>query len=319
MIARPTDATIDHAAALIQDGHCVAFPTETVYGLGADATNALAAARIFSIKDRPHFDPLIVHLDDPKRVVDFAASVDPLATRLMDAFWPGPLTLVFPKRACIPDIVTAGLPTVALRVPDHPIALQLIRRADRPIAAPSANPFGYVSPTRAEHVARQLGDRVPVVIDGGPCRVGLESTIVSFTGRQPMLLRHGYITREQIERLIGPVGEAESSSDVQAPGQTPRHYSPSVPVTIVDSAESVASQVRQNATLLSVLPVNDIAGFAKVVVLSPSGDLEVAAAALFAVLRDLDDGSTDHIFAIATEAKGIGRAIMDRLRRAAHR
>ncbi len=319
MIARATDAAISRAASLIRDGHCVAFPTETVYGLGADATDPIAAAHIFSIKDRPHFDPLIVHVDDARRIAEFAAVVDPLATVLMEAFWPGPLTLVFPKRPSIPDIVTAGLPTVAIRVPDHPVALELIRRSDRPIAAPSANPFGYVSPTRAQHVAQQLGDRVRMVIDGGPCRIGLESTIVSFTSRQPTLLRSGSITREQIEGLIGAVTEASPSSDIRAPGQLPRHYSPSVPLTIVDSAQSVVSHRRQNAALLSVRPVTDTAGFAKVAVLSPSGDLEEAGAALFAVLRDLDDGSTDHVFAIGTQPKGIGRAIMDRLRRASQR
>ena len=319
MLERATDDAIARAAVLIREGGCVAFPTETVYGLGADATNAAAVAHIFTLKERPHFDPLIVHLSESTEVSTVVGDVPAAAAKLMEVFWPGPLTIVMPKLSVIPDIVTAGLTSVAIRVPDHPVARDLIRRSGRPIAAPSANPFGYVSPTRAAHVVRQLGERIPMVLDGGACRVGLESTIISFVGDQPTLLRHGVVTIAAIEAHIGRVAEARPDSPIQAPGQLRRHYSPSTPVTIVDSPDQVADGDRSDAALLSIGPVAGPKGFARVEVLSPSGDLEEAAAALFAALRDLDESRVEHIFAIAVPPSGIGRAIMDRLRRAAER
>ncbi len=319
MLTPATEESIAAAAALLRDGHCVAFPTETVYGLGADATNARAVAHIFAIKQRPSFNPLIVHIGEAAELADIAEHPPAAAGALLRAYWPGPLTIVVAKRSRIPDIVTAGLPSVAVRLPDHPVAIALIRRAGRPIAAPSANPFGYVSPTRAEHVDAQLGERVPMILDGGACRVGLESTIVAFTTGEPTLLRLGAVSVEAIEQIIGPVRIAAASEPVQAPGQTPRHYSPSVRVSLIDSPAEVPTMRRDDAALLAMGPVDDADGFARVCILSPANDLEEAAARLFACLRELDDSDLRHIYAIAPPQAGIGRAIADRLRRAATR
>ncbi|HSP96490.1 MAG TPA: L-threonylcarbamoyladenylate synthase [Candidatus Dormibacteraeota bacterium] len=316
MIVPATPDTIARAAALLRDGAVVAFPTETVYGLGADATNAVAVAHIFSIKNRPSFDPLIVHLADAGALPTVAAACPDAARRLAAHYWPGPLTIVLPKTDRVPDIVTAGLPSVAVRVPDHPVARQLIAAADRPIAAPSANPFGYVSPTTAQHVAAQLGDAVPMILDGGPCRVGVESTIVSFLAPVPILLRPGAITLEMLEAELGEVHVGVDAPLPTAPGQLPRHYAPHTPVEIVADIAAIAPAARAGTALLSCAPVADTAGFAHVEVLSPSGDLEAAAARLFAALRALDGGGCSHVYAVAVPERGIGRAIMDRLRRA---
>ncbi len=205
MIVPASPARIAEAAARLRAGDVIAFPTETVYGLGADATNAAAVARIFSIKNRPSFDPLIVHLADAAALPTVAAACPEPARRLVARFWPGPLTVVLPKAERVPDIVTAGLSSVAVRVPGHDVARQLIAAAGCPIAAPSANPFGYVSPTTAEHVAAQLGSAVPIILDGGECRVGVESTIVSFLADVPLLLRPGAITLEMLEAELGTV------------------------------------------------------------------------------------------------------------------
>ncbi|MBX3024493.1 threonylcarbamoyl-AMP synthase [bacterium] len=317
MIAAATPEHIARAAALLRAGQVVAFPTETVYGLGADATNAAAAAHVFAIKRRPSFDPLIVHLAAAAGVDRVAASVPDLARRLIARFWPGPLTLVLPKRDGIPDIVTAGLPSVAVRVPDHAVARALIAAADRPIAAPSANPFGYVSPTTAEHVAAQLGDAVPLILDGGPCRVGVESSIVSFVEPTPVLLRPGAVTLEMLAAEIGPLRIGGDAALPTAPGQLPRHYAPGTPVELVDDPAAIPASLRRGAALLACAPVTDGAGFAAVEILSASGDLEQAATRLFAALRALDAGGFRRVYAVAVADAGIGRAIMDRLRRAA--
>lgn len=316
MIAAATPETIARAAALLRDGQVVAFPTETVYGLGADATNAAAAARVFSIKNRPSFDPLIVHLADAAHLPEVAAACPDAARRLVQRHWPGPLTIVLPKRARIPDIVTAGLPSVAVRVPDHPVARALIAAAARPVAAPSANPFGYVSPTAAAHVAAQLGEAVPLILDGGPCRVGVESTIVAFLAPVPVLLRPGAITLEMLEAELGEVRVGVDAPLPTAPGQLPRHYAPHTPVAIVAHAAAVPAAERRDAALLACAPVADAAGFAHVEILSDRGDLEAAAARLFAALRALDGGGFARVYAVAVPERGIGRAIMDRLRRA---
>jgi L-threonylcarbamoyladenylate synthase len=246
MIRRATPDAIAAAADLLRRGEVVAFPTETVYGLGADATNARAVAQIYAIKARPAFDPLIVHLADAGALRDVADNVPPAATALTQRFWPGPLTIVLRKTDTIPDIVTAGLPSVALRVPDHPVARSLIAATGRPLAAPSANPFGYISPTAAEHVAAQLGEQLPLILDGGPCRVGVESSIVSFVERDPALLRAGGIGLEDIEAVIGPVRVDTDRSLPLAPGQLPRHYAPRTPIALVappDRAPSVPASL----------------------------------------------------------------------------
>ena len=310
------DDAIDAAAERVRRGECVAFPTETVYGLGADATNATAVAQIFAIKDRPSFDPLIVHLAGTDELDEVARDIPDRARALADAHWPGPLTLVLPKASTIPDIVTAGLPSVGVRVPDHPVARALIRRAGCPLAAPSANPFGYVSPTSATHVREQLGHRVETILDGGPCRVGVESTIISFVDAQPALLRAGGIDLETLEKFLGKVQIRTSATVPSAPGQLPQHYAPRTRVELVKAPSDVAAADRPTAALLTMQPVEDIDGFATARSLSPDGDLRVAAAALFAALRELDGAPVATIYAIPPAEVGIGRAITDRLRRA---
>ena len=312
--------SIRQAAEMIRAGGIVAFPTETVYGLGCDALNPGAAAKVFEAKQRPTFDPLIVHLADRSMLDTVVTSVPPSAERLMDAFWPGPLTLILAKQPAVPDLVTAGLPTVAVRIPDHPIAQSLIREAQTPIAAPSANPFGYVSPTTARHVSDGLGDRVDLILDGGPCPVGVESTILSLVGNRPELLRPGSLSLEAIQSLIGPVDcTRPSEQTIHVPGQSPRHYATRTPVTILPA--SGAWPVRQGGERVGLLAVSEPHGLAgqfhTVEVLSSSGDLREAARHLFAALRRLDALGLDRIYAEPCAEQGLGLAIMDRLRRCA--
>ena len=233
---RPLDLeAIDQAAALIREGKLVAFPTETVYGLGANALDAGAVRKIFEVKGRPSTSPLIVHVESREAAPRLVSEWPPAAETLAREFWPGPLTLVLPKHACIPDIVTAGLPTVGLRVPANAYALALLVHADVPIAAPSANRFTQLSPTTAEHVRKSLGDRVDFVLDGGPTQVGIESTVLSLAGATPLLLRPGMISLAQIEAVIGEVeiASAPPEGSHPAPGMHARHYSPHTPLVLV--------------------------------------------------------------------------------------
>lgn len=316
MILAATPEAIAAAADLIRRGEVVAFPTETVYGLGANATDASAVARVFAIKARPSFDPLIVHIDSAAMLESVAAALPPTAAALTERFWPGPLTIVLPKAGRICDITTAGLSSVAVRMPDHPVARALIGAAGCPIAAPSANPFGYVSPTTAAHVGSQLGAQIPLILDGGPCRVGVESTIISFLDDDPALLRAGGVALEDIEGLIGSVRVATDPSLPIAPGQLPRHYAPHTPILIVDGVGAVTQ--RAGAALLLPAPHADTQGFAHVRLLSNDGAMITVAANLFAALRELDAGGFARIYAVAVAETGLGRAIMDRLRRASH-
>ncbi len=320
-------SAIEEAARRLRAGEPVAFPTETVYGLGADALDPIAVARVFEIKGRPSFDPLIVHVAAPG---DLAAHVvpadadDPRVGALVERFWPGPLTLVLRKGPSIPGIVTAGLDTVAIRMPDHPVALALIRTAGVPVAAPSANPFGKLSPTRAEHVARQLGDRVALILDGGPCRVGVESTVVLLAGGRAALLRPGGLPAEAVEAVIGPL-EAPGHEEVRAlsPGRAAAHYAPRPPLVLVPPHEAVRPAPGERLGLLAA----DDAGrrraealggpFAAVEVLAANGDPIETAARLFDALHRLDDARVDRIVAQPVDERGLGRAVMDRLRRAA--
>ena len=312
---------IHQAAEIIRRGGVVAFPTETVYGLGADALNPLAVARIFEIKDRPYFDPLIVHISDFEEMSELTVGVPPDAEKLIKRCWPGPLTIVLSKKEAVPDLVTAGLPTVAIRMPKHPVALQLIREAGCPVAAPSANPFGYVSPTTADHVREQLGDRVDLILDGGSCEVGLESTIVSFSEEKPRLLRPGGLPLEEIEAIIGkvetdPVGETAPSS----PGRLPRHYAPRTPILIDRWKGDLETYRGKRVGLLAFREPRIVSfPFDHVEVLSPEGDLREAASNLFAAIRRLDGLDLEMILAEAVPEAGLGRAIMDRLRRASKR
>lgn len=312
-----TAAEIGQAAQVLRSGGLVAFPTETVYGLGADALNRAAVKKIFQIKNRPPHDPLIVHVGSREQARQLASDFPDSAWQLAMRFWPGPLTLVLPKHPSIPDEVTAGLPTVALRMPAHAAALALLWETGVPVAAPSANLFGKLSPTTAAHVREQLGEKVDMILDGGPCWVGVESTIISFAHGQPMLLRPGGIPLEQIEALIGPV-RIPSAEDFpgHAPGRFPRHYAPRTPLLIGLSPPRTEGK---RIGLLSLLPPPNSEPFALVEVLSESGDLAEAAARLYQALRRLDQAGLDLILAHPVPEVGLGRAIMDRLRKASSR
>lgn len=308
---------IKEAAKIIKSGGLVAFPTETVYGLGADAFNPHAVARIFEVKNRPRFDPIIVHIADFSETEWLWSYVDKRAEKLMKEFWPGPLTLALPKSDIVPDIVTAGLSTVAVRMPSHPVALNLIKEAGTPIAAPSANPFGYLSPTSAEHVREQLGGKVDLILDGGKCPVGVESTVVSLAEEKPLLLRPGGLTLEDIENVIGKVEIAPpTSARPQSPGQLPRHYSPRTPVEILTGKDR-SERKEGKVGLLAFTPPSQKGDYEVVEVLSSTGDLVEAAANLFSCLHRLDRAGLDVIYAEPVPEVGLGRAIMDRLRKAA--
>jgi L-threonylcarbamoyladenylate synthase len=311
---------LHRAAEIVRKGGIVAFPTETVYGLGADAFQPLAVARIFEAKRRPYFDPLIVHVGRPDDLKKLVPKVPPAATRLIDRFWPGPLTIILEKRETVPDIVTAGLPTVAVRMPDHPMASRLLEESNCPIAAPSANPFGYLSPTTAEDVREQLGDQVDLVLDGGPCKVGVESTIVSLVKGMPFLLRPGGLALEEIEAIIGPV-HVETTHDEKplAPGRLERHYAPRTPLVIHDDRKSCEATQDTRVGRLALCESQEIQGVQHVEVLSKTGDLREAAANLFSAIRKLDRLGLDIIVADPVPEVGLGRAIMDRLRRASRK
>lgn len=314
----PTEAEagIQQAACIIAAGGIVAFPTETVYGLGASALDASAVAKVFEVKNRPAFDPLIVHAADLEQAAACTEAFSEIAQRLAESFWPGPLTLVMRKAGSIPDLVTAGLPTVAVRMPNHPVALEMIRQAGVPVAAPSANPFGALSPTTAEHVRKHLAGKVDAILDGGPCTVGVESTIVSLAGKHPVLLRPGGTSAEAIEHVVGRLERATDGNrrTPSAPGQLPSHYAPRTPLFLT-TAPGRASGERIG--LLAFAPPADDRPFAAVEVLSSRGSLREAAANLFATLHRLDTMGLDAILAEPLPEHGLGAAINDRLRRAA--
>ena len=305
-------SAIKKAGRIIKEGGIVVFPTETVYGLGADAFNPQAVARVFEVKKRPFFDPLIVHVKDPKDLEELCEGVDQRAKKLIERFWPGPLTLVLPKKDKVPDIVTSGLKTVAVRMPSHPIALSLIRESQTFIAAPSANSFGKLSPTRVEHVLRDIGDKVDLILDGGPCEVGVESTILALYPR-PTLLRPGGIPREEIERLIGKLESHPPGEKPLAPGELPKHYSPRTPLRIIREGEKIPEGLKIG--LLAFKRPRE-GPFWAVEVLSEKGDLREAASRFFEALHRLDQLGLDLILAEPFPEEGLGLAIMDRLRKA---
>jgi len=306
------------AVEALRAGELVAFPTETVYGLGANALDERAVARIFAVKNRPHFDPLIVHVFDEASVPQYATDVDRRAVALMGRFWPGPLTLVLRKQPIIPDLVTAGFDTVALRVPSHPVARALLKEVHLPIAAPSANPFGYVSPTTAEHVQDMLGDAIGLILDGGPCAVGVESTVCALTEEQAVILRPGGVSVEEVEAVIGPVTVGQSPQpDRRSPGTLPSHYAPRVPLFLIACGAPLPRPAAGERTGLLLLQPRLVEGYATVEYLSQGGNLIEAAANLFAALRRLDSAGLDRVIVESVPECGIGRAIMDRLRRAA--
>ncbi len=304
-------------AAAIRRGEVVAFPTETVYGLGADAFQPEAVQKIFAVKGRPHDNPLIAHIADPAQLEMLVTAVPDVAHRLIQAFWPGPLTLVLPKRRNVPDVVTAGHPTVAVRMPAHPIAQELIRRSGTAVVAPSANQFTFTSPTTAQHVADQLGSRCERIIDGGACRVGLESTVVSLTGPAPMLLRPGGISKEELETLIGPVVDATQSTAAatESPGMMRNHYAPSTPLSVFSDIPPDVEKAADIGVLLFQSSTRSFAGPTEV--LSAAGDPNEAAAHLFTALRRLDAKGLRQIVAEYAPETGVGTAINNRLSKAA--
>ncbi|MBN1571543.1 MAG: threonylcarbamoyl-AMP synthase [Acidobacteria bacterium] len=318
-IADASDArAIEKAARIIRRGGLVAFPTETVYGLGADAQNAQAVARLFEVKARPRLDPVIIHVVDVE-MASLYGRFPESASRLMKQFWPGPLTLIVEKTPLVPDIVTAGLKTVAIRVPSHPAALALISATERGIAAPSANPFGYISPTEAQHVAEQLGNSIEMILDGGPCTIGVESTILSMADSPPCILRAGGTAVEDLVPILGELKVFSGSSQhPQAPGQMKRHYATQTRLEILEEGfEKLVPG--EKVGLLTLHPSLKPEKYAVLEVLSPSGNLREAAANLFRALRRLDAMSLDRIIARPLEEKGLGLAIMDRLRRCSAR
>lgn len=310
---------IDVAAAWLEAGAVVGIPTETVYGLAGNALNEDAVLTIFRVKNRPAFDPLIVHTDTLDKLDRFVTHLPDAARQLANAFWPGPLTLLLPKRAVVPDLVTSGLPNVAVRIPDHPLTLRLLATLNFPLAAPSANPFGYISPTTARHVADQLGTQVPYILDGGPARVGLESTIVGFESDRPRIFRLGGLSQEAIETVVGPVSvQTHSSSSPAAPGMLSSHYAPHQPLILLPPGQSPPTNapLDRAGALVFREPVGAIPPTQQRI-LSTTGDLTEAARNLFAHLRWLDALNLAVIYAETVPDTGLGRAINDRLRRAA--
>jgi L-threonylcarbamoyladenylate synthase len=309
------------ATALLRSGNTVALPTETVYGLAADALKSEAVVKIFEAKERPRFDPLIVHLPDRawlERVARIEDDSRGLIERLLAQFWPGPFTIVLPRREIVPDIVTAGLDTVAVRLSAHPLFAEIIRAFDSPLAAPSANRFGCVSPTTAQHVLDELNGRIPLIIDAGPTLHGIESTIVAVRNGQIELLRRGPITIEQLE-TFGEVVVAPAVQRPEAPGQLPSHYAPSTPLVLVENLSSFEAPSNKKCGLLAWRSLPAANQFAELRQLSSRQDLCEAAANLFRLLRELDQLHLDLIVAETLPDEGIGAAIMDRLRRAAAR
>lgn len=308
------------AKNLLQAGELVAIPTETVYGLAGNAFNTEAVAQIFAVKNRPSFDPLIVHTSSLERLKTLAQNIPTKAAILAEALMPGPLTLLLQKNDVIPDLVTAGSHLVALRIPRHPLTLELLQSLDFPLAAPSANPFGYISPTTAQHVAQQLGDKIPYILDGGPCDVGLESTIVGFEEDRVIVYRKGGIAVETIEKLVGTVEvKLHSSSNPQAPGMLKSHYAPRVPMVLGNIEALLAQHQGKKIGIISFQKTFQPASTLHPVTLSPAGDFTEAARKLFAGMRHLDSLDLDIIIAELLPEQDLGRAINDRLRRAAAR
>jgi L-threonylcarbamoyladenylate synthase len=315
-------ALLAEPAAALAAGGLVAFPTETVYGLGADALSARAVERIFAAKGRPADNPLIVHLPDAGWVDRVARGLPPLAARLADACWPGPLTLVLDARPGVPGATTAGLSTVAVRVPDHPLARALIRLAGTPVAAPSANLSGRPSPTTAAHVEADLGDRIDWVVDGGPCAVGIESTVVDARGPAPVVLREGAVTREDLEAVAGvPVAAARppgGGGPARSPGTRHAHYRPDARVVVADPGEGLATAARlAGRGRVGLVGPDDVGVGPGVEVLATPLGADELAAVLYAALRRADRLGLATVVVEAVPAEGLGRAVMDRLRRAA--
>lgn len=311
-IVHISESNLHRAASLLRAGRLVAFPTETVYGLGANALDAEAVARIFEAKGRPHTSPLIVHVASEVMLARVVGEWPKAAQTLARAFWPGPLTLVLPKRPAVPDLVTAGLATVGVRMPAHPVALALIKECDLPLAAPSANRFTGLSPTTADHVRQSLGDRVDFILDGGPCTVGIESTVLSLATNPPTLLRPGGITRAQIEAMIGTVDVVTKADDGPhaSPGMHVKHYSPRTKLLLCQNGR-IPTEGRG-----AYLQFNHAAQVPARIVRMPK-DPAAYAAVLYQTLHELDGQHFDWIAVEQPPARPEWEAVLDRLRRAA--
>lgn len=308
------------AAAILSQGGLVAIPTETVYGLAANALDEKAVLRIFEAKQRPFFDPLIVHVPSLEKAHIYADFPDERLKRLAASFWPGPLTLLLPKKPTVPDIVTSGLPQVGIRVPDHALTLSLLQRLNFPLAAPSANPFGYVSPTKAEHVRKQLGAKIDYILDGGPATVGLESTIAGIEDGILCIYRLGGLSLEEIEQVAGPVElRLNISSDPKAPGQLKNHYAPRKTLLLGKTADLMAANAGRKIALIVFGKSAFANKAAHVFQLSENEDLSEAALHLFSSLREADESDADLVIAEPVPEQGLGLAINDRLRRASAR
>lgn len=305
---------ISQAAELIKAGDVVAFPTETVYGLGANAFDPEAVTKIFQTKERPHFDPLIVHIADLKQLEEVTSGLDVRVKSLASEFWPGPLTIVLPKNDRIPDIVTSGLETVGVRMPRHEVALRLIREAGVPIAAPSANKFGMLSPTQSKHVLQKLPG-VKMVLEGGESQIGLESTIIRLNPKGFEILRPGFFSKEDIEKVIPYFSEGVQAGHPEAPGMLDSHYSPRVPLYITGT-EPEALDPMNTAYIAFQKPPS--VQYLSSVVLSPKADMAEYAMKMFAALHDMDESGAEAIIIEAVPEEALGIAIMDRLRKASH-
>lgn len=305
---------IAFARKLLEAGELVAIPTETVYGLAGNALSPDSVAKIFDTKNRPHFDPLIIHVPDFGDVEKYAIDVPSNAKLLAQKFWPGPLTMVMKKKPVVPDLVSSGLDTVGLRCPDHDLTRELLRSLAFPLAAPSANPFGYVSPTTAQHVNDQLGEKIRYILDGGPCPIGIESTIVGFEDEAAVVYRMGGVTIEAIESVVGRVGiHTHSTSNPKAPGQLQSHYAPGKKILLGNISGLMEAHQFEKVGVISFQ-----ARYAKDynIVLSPDGSLPEAAKNLFTALREVDKMPVDLVITELVPDHGLGRAINDRLKRA---
>ncbi len=320
---------IEEAARKLKAGELIAFPTETVYGLGANALMGSSVAAIYQAKGRPSDNPLIVHIGDKEQVHGLVKEIPAVAEKLMDQFWPGPLTLIFEKKEGVfPDVVTAGLSSVAIRMPDHPVALDLLKKAGCPTAAPSANLSGKPSPTTAEHVREDLDEKIAGIVDGGPTGVGLESTVLDVTGEIPQILRPGGITREQLEEVVGEVsvdpGLLKGSDAPKAPGMKYKHYAPKAPLTLVDGTpqfiQTLINEERATGKKVGVYTVDEHAHLYEADIIVTGGtreELNSVAEKMYGVLRQFDKEQPDLIFGEVFSEKGIGQAIMNRLKKAA--
>ncbi len=309
------ESMIKLGAGALKEGELTAFPTETVYGLGANALDSLAVEKIFTAKKRPKYDPLILHISEMDQLNQLVSSIPDNALKLAEKFWPGPLTMVFPKSSLVPDICTSGHPTVAVRMPSNPWARKLIHQAGVPVAAPSANLFGRTSPTTAAHVAEQLEGSYSVLIDAGACRVGVESTVLSLTGNKPQLLRAGGISREAIERVIGPIEipEAKHAKDSESPGMLPNHYAPRTPLMMVPDVRDYTEN-HDIGVILYKEYAEEFNGPVRSI--SRRRDPREIALGIYAALRELDNEDISLIVAEWCPEEGIGAAVNDRLKKA---